>query len=115
MGQGNVSDQQEPVVLFPGHSNTIYFLNGFDTPDSGSISTCGEPAQSLPLVTSTHLTLWAHFASDGQNYSVPFNLPIVESQFHYWFPANFGTWQVGNLSASGGPGGGWAFSYSPCP
>ena len=115
LGPGNISDQHEPNVLFPGYANTIYFSNGFQAANSENISTCGGPAQSLPLVTSNYLTLWAHFASGGQNYTIPFTLHLVESQFHYWFPANFGMWQVDNLSAPGGPGGGWAFSYSPCP
>jgi len=29
----------------------------------------------------------------------------------YWFPPDFGTWQIDNLSAPGGPGGGWAFNF----
>ncbi|MGC2034334.1 MAG: hypothetical protein WA761_02675 [Thermoplasmata archaeon] len=53
------------------------------------------------------------FTENEQNFSVPYVLPFTE-QYTYTFPANFGTWQVDNLSAPGGPGGGWAFSYSPC-
>jgi len=114
LGAGNLSDQHEPTVLFPGYVNTIYFLNGFEAANSENVSTCGGPTQSVPLVTSTSLTLWAHFVSDGHNSTAAFTVPIVDSQYHYWFPANFGTWQVDNLSAPGGPGGGWAFSYTPC-
>ena len=114
LGQGNLSDRQEPNVLYPGYANIVYFSNGFQAANSQNISTCGGSSQSIP-VSSMHLTLWAHFTSGGANHTAPFNVPIVVSAFHYWFPANFGTWQVDNLSAPGGPGGGWAFSYSPCP
>lgn len=114
LGPGNLSDRDEPTVLFPGNSSGISFWNGFGLANSGNVTTCGDPALSLPLVTSTYLTLWASFSFGGQSHSASFSVPVVMSQFHYWFPANFGTWQVDNLSAPGGPGGGWAFSYSPC-
>ena len=113
LGPGNISDRQEPSVLFPGSPSTISFSNAFGVANSEEISTCDVPAQSLPAISS-HLTLWVRFAWSGQNYTAPLNLPIIESSYHYWFPSN-GTWQVDNLSAPGGPGGGWAFSYSPCP
>lgn len=115
MGQGNMSDRQEPDVAFPGQSNAISFDNGFDSANSANVSTCGQPAESLPLVISTFLTLSAHFADGGVNRTATFNVPLVDSQYHYTFPSNFGTWQVANLSVDGGPGGGWAFSYYPCP
>jgi hypothetical protein len=111
---GNVSDQHEPTVLFPGYPNILSFQNGFSTPNMANVSTCGGPAWSSPRVVSSDLTLWANFSIGTQNHVQPFLVPLVTSVFHYWFPANFGTWQVDNLSAPGGPGGGWAFSYSPC-
>jgi hypothetical protein len=115
LGPGNMSDQREPTVLGPNASNSISFFNGFLQSNLENVSTCGGAAQSLPLVSSTYLTLWAHFDVDGTNHTASFDLPIVEAQFHYWFPANFGIWQIDNLSASGGPGGGWSFSYASCP
>jgi len=111
---GSISNQGEPTVLHPGSSNIISFSNGFSDANAANITTCGGAAESFPPVISNHLTLWVSFAIAGQNHTVPFQLPLVESAFHYWFPADFGTWQVDDLSASGGPGGGWAFSYSPC-
>jgi hypothetical protein len=115
LGLGNISDRLEPDLLFPQSPDLIYFSNGFQSANWENISTCGGTAQKLPLVFATYLTLSAHFAWGGENHAVPFNLPMVSSQFEYEFPADFGTWQVDNLSAPGGPGGGWAFSYSPCP
>jgi hypothetical protein len=109
LGPGNTSDRQEPNVLFAG--GTITFLNGFEVSNQPQISTCGGPSQSVSM-SSYALTLWATIKSSSG--SASFQLPIVVTTFHYWFPSGFGTWQIDNLSAPGGPGGGWAFSYSPC-
>ena len=112
LGPGNYSDQSEPNVLFPGQSNSIEFSNGFTDANAPSISTCGAPAREIPLVSS-HLSLWVLFSSNGVNRTVEFTVPVV-TDFSYWLPADFGTWQIDNLSAPGGPGGGWAFSYTSC-
>jgi hypothetical protein len=114
IGPGNVSDSNEPVVLSLGQLSTVFFSNGFNVANSAKVSTCGASSESIPMVTSSYLSLSASFEWAGQNQSVEFTLPILQSVFHYAFPANYGTWQVDNLSAPGGPGGGWAFSYSPC-
>jgi len=111
LGPGNTSDHQEPNVLFVG--GTITFSNGFQAPNEPDVSTCGGSSQSISM-SSYSLTLWVSFQSDGGNRSAPVQLPIVVTTFHYWFPSDFGIWQIENLSAPGGPGGGWAFSYSPC-
>jgi hypothetical protein len=111
---GNYSDQQVPDVLFPGYSNVISFSDRFEGANHANVSTCGNQAIAYP-VESSYLTLWAHFSWHGKNRTAEFKVPILGMEFRYLFPANFGTWQVDNLSAPGGPGGGWAFSYSPCP
>lgn len=111
---GNYSDEQLPDVLFPGQSNAISFSDAFVRANSANVSTCGKQALAYQ-VESSYLTEWAHFSWNGENRSAEFNVPIVGSEYRYLFPANFGVWQVDNLSAPGGPGGGWAFSYSPCP
>jgi hypothetical protein len=109
LGSGNLSDRAEPTVLYPGPDNTVYFSNGFDAENLQNVSTCGIPAESFQ-VASSHLTLAVRFALAGQNTTTPLNLPLVGSTYHYWFPSN-GTWAIDNLSAPGGPGGGWAFDY----
>jgi hypothetical protein len=116
MGPGNVSDVDEPSDLFPGQNtslNDLTFANGFENQNTGSISTCGGPARSV-FVAVPGLSLWLHLDSADRNASVSFELPIVSLEFHYVFPPNAGIWQIDNLSAPGGPGGGWAFAYSPC-
>lgn len=111
---GNVSDENMPTVLLPSNPGPVTFSDRFTVANSANISTCGRGPASLPLVTSHNLTLWVSFTSGGLTRVMAIQAPIIDSTFHYWFPANFGSWQVDNLSAPGGPGGGWAFSYSPC-
>jgi hypothetical protein len=115
----NLSDRGEASqVIFHGFSGTplsVIFDNGFTTPNEANVSTCNRPAEAVPLPANTdHLVVAVPFSWNGRNYTTPMQLPFIES-YTYHFPANFGTWQVDNLSAPGGPGGGWAFSYSPCP
>lgn len=113
---GNWSDSNEPhtFVLATGNGeSSAYFDNGFTIANAKSVSTCNSSQESLP-VRSTGFNIWLSFAIEGKPTSVPYLLPFP-LVYHYYFPANFGTWQVDNLSAPGGPGGGWAFSYAPCP
>ena len=96
----------------PTAGGSIHFWNGFYTP-SFSISTCGTGSE-LRTVTSDHLTIGINFQPGGNSESL--NVTIEQSTvYQYEFPANAGTWAVDNLSAPGGPGGGWAFDFvSPC-
>jgi hypothetical protein len=118
LGANNTSDASEPshALIFEGtrdQTNSSLFDNAYRTDDYPTISTCGGPALSLALVSSDRLTVWFPVTVQGQSTVVPFVLAVDET-YHYVFPANFGTWQVDNLSAPGGPGGGLAFSYAPC-
>jgi hypothetical protein len=113
--EGNMSDASEPnsynLSGSPGGS-TVYFQNEFVDANSGNISTCGGPAKWLPLV-SPEFRLWVPFVVGSGTVIIPYVVPFAGS-FHYMFPSN-GTWAVDNLSAPGGPGGGWAFNYlGPC-
>jgi hypothetical protein len=120
-GDGNLSDATEPTQFSFSGSSSVIIHNGFTARNSGNISTCGGPAKQIK-VTSTNLTFDIPFpVPQGEEYvdeSVysAFGLTIGSYwvDYSYEFPANFGTWDVDNLSAPGGPGGGWAFSYSPC-
>lgn len=115
LGSGNISDSGEPTSLnhwtYPGDVN-LTVSNGFTGNNSRSISTCGKPA-AMNFTSSSRFIVEIPVLLGGVEYSLPYVLPIQES-FHYVFPSDFGTWQVDNLSAPGGPGGGWAFSYTPC-
>ena len=114
-GTGESSDAGEPLEFnftpAPGNA-TSWFHGGFTAANSSPISTCGKPADSVEVRT-VGLTTWIPLEHDGMTEHVAVLLPLTES-FTYYFPANFGSWQIDSLSASGGPGGGWAFSYSPC-
>lgn len=115
LGEGNMTDAPEPTTLgatIPPSTVELGISNGFSAANHDAISTCGSGAtskwtDSASFITSVPISSGA--VVTDESYAFPF----LET-FHYWFPANFGTWQVDNLSAPGGPGGGWAFSYSPC-
>jgi hypothetical protein len=113
----NLSDKGEAdnITGYPGSQGgvpTPHFANGFEGSGNAFISTCGMPGLSRP-VKSNYLDVSFVLSVAGKTISVPYVLPFSD-YFTYNFPANFGTWQIDNLSAPGGSGGGWAFSYSPC-
>ena len=114
----NLSDMGEAtnVTIYTAQAvarTTPTFDNSFNASNRENISTCGAAPLVLPVITSS-LTVFFRFSVVGQTYSVPYVLPFLES-FNYSFPANFGTWQIDDLSVPGGPGGGWAFNYvGPC-
>jgi len=113
---GNWSDSNEPHTFVYATDNgefSAYFDNGLTAPNMGNISTCDSPQKSL-YMHSSGFGIWLDLSIHGKSTTVLDTLPFPGA-YHYWFPANFGTWQVDNLSAPGDPGGGWAFSYSPCP
>jgi hypothetical protein len=114
-GTGAMSDIGEPLLFnfstSPGNSTSV-FRQGFYGENEAPITTCNGPSQSISAVVNG-VTTWVSFSWNGRSYTVPAVLPLTED-FHFVFPADFGTWEVDNLSAPGGPGGGWAFSYSPC-
>ena len=116
LGEGNRSDLNESTSLnhwtYPGDVN-LTFANGFLESNSGTISTCGQSALSRGM-TSPQFEVKIPVVIGGTHYLVPYTLGIQET-FHYVFSSDFGTWQIDNLSAPGGPGGGWAFNFvGPC-
>ena len=119
LGANNASDSSEPpyALIYEGTQSqvrSVLFDNAYGDANVAAISTCGGPSRSLTPILSSYLSVWFPVTVQGKNLTVPFVIPVAES-YHYWFPANFGTWDVDNLSAPGGPGGGWAFSYvGPC-
>jgi hypothetical protein len=89
----------------------VIFDNSY-TVLSQVVNTCGRSAQTLGL-SSNQLTVGIPIVQGGRNITVPATVDIYTS-YTYHFPANGGIWLIDNLSAPGGPGGGWAFSYSSC-
>lgn len=119
------SDVNESTISFVGFRPAIYgveginptarYSNGFTSANMGYITTCGSTENFSMSTTSDYLTMRFAFNDSGTIRYVPYDLTIIVDTFTYTFPANFGTWEVDNLSAPGGPGGGWAFAYYPCP
>jgi hypothetical protein len=89
----------------------VYFYNSFTKPTL-NLSTCGGPAQVRHL-SSHHVEVGVPFSYGGSTITALANVTVTSS-YNYTFPANGGIWEIDNLSAPGGPGGGWAFSYAPC-
>ena len=115
-GPNSTSDVSEPEQVHfydgPGGNSSV-FHNGFVGANQANLSTCNGLPMSISIRSSS-LTTWINFNSGGSSTMEPASLPFEQS-FEYNLPANFGTWQVDNLSASGGPGGGWAFNFlGPC-
>ncbi len=126
LAAGALSDAREPTQLtYYGADGTIAFTsvifhNSFVADNAGNVSTCGGAGKRLDL-TSTNLTFQVPFSTpvgtfilNESVYSI-FNPTVPYGQyaamFQYWFPPDFGTWAVDNLSAVGGPGGGFAFAF----
>jgi|GEM_PF-1387160 hypothetical protein len=96
----------------PVSGGPIYYWNAFYHQTS-KLSTCGTN-ESIQRVTSDHVDVGVPFTYQGSTHMVNATVP-EQSTFHYIFPAGLGSWSIDNLSAPGGPGGGWAFSYlGPC-
>jgi len=113
----NTTDAGEATTVdfsgkFIGNPVAPIWNNSFTVNNSEPVDTCNAPPHdSYSLSFGLRVTFDFTFA--GSTTSVSTELPF-EEVFHYHFPANFGIWQIDNLSAPGGPGGGWAFSYAPC-
>jgi hypothetical protein len=107
-----LNDSTEPnSVQINGTPGPVYFSNGFRDA-TGEISTCGGSAVGRNL-TSTHIEVGVQFRANGATHTADVTID-VSTHYEYRFPANGGSWEIDNLSAPGGPGGGWAFSYIPC-
>jgi hypothetical protein len=114
----NLSDVGEANNTSPtwGLNNlslTVFVDNGFTQSNTEPRSTCGRPGVTVE-VHSGALSVGLPFSIGGGTIVAPYEVPFALN-FTYFFPANFGTWAIDNLSAPGGPGGGWAFDYlGPC-
>jgi hypothetical protein len=96
-------------------SGTIaaWFNNGFSLANRIAVSTCGSSQELNLSFYSSSFNIGFNATWNGVQYVVSYSIPFALN-FTYSFPADTGTWQVDNLSAPGGPGGGWAFAYQPC-
>jgi len=110
----NLTDRGEAGTLdvFGDTSNlskVVYFSNAFGTANTPNVTTCGGGATSRSVL-SYHDSIDIPFEVTGTQVIGPYQMTWAQT-FTYDFPANFGTWAIDNLSAAGGPGGGWAFDF----
>jgi hypothetical protein len=107
------TDSQEPNQSgITGAGGPVYFYDGFYTSTS-QLSTCGAGTTVLHAASNS-IRVGVTFEADSTAHVVNVTIP-VSTNYTYTFPANAGTWSIDNLSAPGGPGGGWAFGYvGPC-
>ena len=115
----NLTDRGEATFAnfsgyFSGNPLSPIWNNGFSSSNAPNVSTC---SSGLPLniyIRAPGPSVQVPFSESGNSLATTYTLPFAED-FHYLFPADFGTWAVDNLSSPGGPGGGWAFDYlGPC-
>jgi hypothetical protein len=76
-------------------------------------------ARRKPLIASdpraTFLSIEVPFTLNGSTYTASATI-VGTFNYTYSFPANFGTWSIDDLNTgASAPGGGWAFSFAPCP
>lgn len=127
LGAGNLSDRGVPtqfnitITGGPGLTSVI-FTDAFESINDQSVSTCGRGAKEVN-VTSPGLDFQIPFQTtsgrvliDSTAYGVGrSSIPGFEMNFTYFFPADFGTWQIDNLTIGpNAPGSGLAFSYLTC-
>jgi hypothetical protein len=117
LAPGSVSDRGEPGSV-PVSSGLPYpslgFVSGYTSATGGSLTTCGSSSPRSLSVASIHLAVSVTLSVYGRPVTVTASI-VDPATFHYWFPANFGTWSVDQLSgALGTPGGGDAFAFVPC-
>jgi hypothetical protein len=114
MASGMRNDSTEPTQV--GDNGTSYAVIDYNNSFARAtnfVSTCGTNPKSVTF-SSDRIDIGIPFQLNGTNESVQVSV-YPSMTFSYTFPADTGVWQVDNLSAPGGPGGGWAFSYLPCP
>jgi hypothetical protein len=104
------NDSQEPTISGSNATGTpvVYYHQGFYASDR-MISTCGTGTESF-ATSSNYVDIGLGFEYGGA-WHVLNETTSVLTEYTYEFSANAGTWAVDNLSAPGGPGGGWSFSY----
>lgn len=81
---------------------------------SRTVSTCGTPTPVVLSAASSDVAIEVPFDWNGSAVTVPATVSYAGS-YTYVFPGDFGTWSVDDLAAgAGAPGGGLAFSFTPC-
>lgn len=110
---GSKSDRGENVSFSAyGYASVVFNANYSE--NEFSVGTCGG-GQVVMSAHASHITVQIPFNLGGSDETA---WATIDGAFNYsyTFPGNFGTWFVDDLTTgSHAPGGGWAFSYLPCP
>jgi hypothetical protein len=106
------SNAAENTSISYANYDSVVFHNSYVETDR-SFSSCSGGEVVLG-VTASRIAVGVPFTLDGSSYTASGTL---EGAFNYTysFPGHFGTWSIDDLNAgTNAPGGGWAFSFTPC-
>lgn len=116
---GTTTDRNETNQPTYGLYTAVKWNNSFTSPTGGTVTTCGTGPETVSFQSREpvfEVTFQTPYGPKTFSESVSIFTSALTETFHYWFPPNFGSWAVDNLSLPGGPGGGWAFDFlGPCP
>jgi hypothetical protein len=104
------NDSQAPTQTGSNSTDTpiVYYDAGFHT-TTQTLSACGG-GEAVANVSSDSEHMGLGFEYQGAWHILDVTLH-VQTEVSYEFMGNGGTWAIDNLSAPGGPGWGWSFSY----
>lgn len=92
--------------------DSVLFDNGYSEGDL-TLSTCGGGGIVMGAF-SDHLAVRIPFTLDGTGYTASATISGTYN-YTYTFPGQTGTWSIDDLNTGAhAPGGGWAFSFTPC-
>jgi len=112
------SDTDEPTALTPDPNllgyGSVAFHNGYVSGDGVTMTTCSIGREFLQT-TSSRTTVEVPFTQDGRTAMAKATLEYA-ANYSYEFPGGAGTWSIDDLNTgNNAPGGGYAFTFTPCP
>ena len=113
----STSDAAEPTALEYSGYGSVLFHNGFANGDGITMATCtwNGLGHGYLRTTSSHITVEVPFSWNGTTATAKSTLEYV-ANYSYEFPGGAGTWSIDDLNlGTNAPGGGYAFTFTPCP
>jgi hypothetical protein len=114
--ENSTNDVAEPTAVNNSGYGSVLFHNGFGSGDGITMATCSWSGlgKGYLRTTSSHITVEVPFTWDGTASKAKATLEYV-ANYSYQFPGGAGTWLVDDLNVgTNDPGGGYAFSFTPC-